>query len=183
VADRTLVIGTTRRTGKRRKSFSLTPAEAAGRLAERTGKAALVFGNERTGLEREELELCSLASYIPADDRFPSLNLSHAVQIYAYELFLRLGPVFRPAAPDGPGGTVFWPEGGRWEPLERKALDRLVSAVSGSLAELGFYRQRGREEQERLFRDIFSRAGLTIREGRYLEHIFKKAARLGGRAR
>ncbi|MDR0390213.1 MAG: RNA methyltransferase, partial [Spirochaetaceae bacterium] len=87
LADRTLVIGTTRRKGRHRKRFPLSPAEAAECLVERRGRAALVFGNERTGLEREELELCTLASYIPSDDRFPSLNLSHALQIYAYELF------------------------------------------------------------------------------------------------
>jgi tRNA/rRNA methyltransferase/tRNA (cytidine32/uridine32-2'-O)-methyltransferase len=205
VADRTLVIGTTRRKGKRRKSFPLTPDEAACCLAERKGRAALVFGNERTGLEREELELCSLASFIPSDESFPSLNLSHALQIYAYELFLRLGPLpDSPSLPDstarpdfaaGPGTASLpdaplhrskdkapGPEGGRWEPLEREALDRLVSSITGSLKEMGFYKQRGREEQERFFRDIFSRAGITIKEGRYLERVFKKAAKLGGKS-
>lgn len=173
LADCTLVIGTTRRTGKHRKSFPLTPAEAAACLAERTGRAALVFGNERTGLEGEELDLCSLASYIPSDDSFPSLNLSHALQIYAYELFLRLGPS-QNRVPGEDGGS-------RWEPLEREALDRLVASVTASLKELGFYRQRGREEQERFFRDIFSRAGITISEGQYLERIFRKAAKLGNK--
>ncbi|MDR1177266.1 MAG: RNA methyltransferase, partial [Spirochaetaceae bacterium] len=173
VADCTLVIGTTRRKGKHRKSFPLSPAEAAACLAGRTGKAALVFGNERTGLEGEELDLCSLASYIPSDDSFPSLNLSHALQIYAYELFLRLAPPQDPApgkdstggdstggdsagsgalaglsgGSAGGGALAGLSEGGRWEPLEREALDRLVSSITGSLKELGFYRQRGREEQ------------------------------------
>jgi tRNA/rRNA methyltransferase/tRNA (cytidine32/uridine32-2'-O)-methyltransferase len=196
VADCTLVIGTTRRKGKHRKSFPLTPAETAACLAERQGRAALVFGNERTGLEREELELCTLASYIPSDESFPSLNLSHALQIYAYELFLRLGPPSRPYTPprnenaaagssavtgsgDRPPGT----EGGRWEPLEREALDKLAGSITASLKELGFYKRRGREEQERFFRDILSRAGITIKEGRYLERVFKKAANLGGKSR
>ncbi|MDR1430269.1 MAG: RNA methyltransferase [Spirochaetaceae bacterium] len=172
LADRSLVIGTTRRKGKRRKSFPLTPAEAAACLAERPGKAALVFGNERTGLEKEELELCSLSSYIPSDRSFPSLNLSHALQIYAYELFLRLSP-------DRGGGGLSGE--GRWEPLERDALESLVKSITTSLKELGFYTQQGREEQEIFFRDIFSRAGVTIREGQYLDRIFRKASRLGNK--
>jgi tRNA/rRNA methyltransferase/tRNA (cytidine32/uridine32-2'-O)-methyltransferase len=166
VADCALVIGTTRRRGQRRKSLTLTPAETATYLRERPGQAALVFGNERTGLEAEELRICNLASHIPADDAFPSLNLSHAVQIYAYELFRALGPA--PAAVKG-----------EWVPLERTEVDTLARSVTNSLASLGFYKQPGREEQERFFRDIFSRAGLTPREAAYLEGIFAKAARLG----
>ncbi|MDR3139572.1 MAG: TrmJ/YjtD family RNA methyltransferase [Treponema sp.] len=166
VAGCSLVIGTTRRRGKRRKALTLDPAETAACLKTRPGPAALVFGNERTGLEAEELNLCSLASHIPADRAFPSLNLSHAVQIYAYELFRALGP----AAPE-PASS--------WVPLERQELDLLVRRVTDSLESLGFYKQPGREEQEGFFRDIFSRAGLTRREAQYMGDIFAKAARLG----
>jgi tRNA/rRNA methyltransferase/tRNA (cytidine32/uridine32-2'-O)-methyltransferase len=168
VADRTIIIGTTRRRGKHRKQFPLSPAETARYLKNSPGRAALVFGNEQTGLTGEELEHCTLASYIPAAGAFPSLNLSHALQVYAYELFTQMAEQSHP-------------EGGRWEPLERQALDTLVKSLGDSLAELGFYKQRGREEQARFFRDILSRAGITIKEGRYLDGIFKKAAKLGTR--
>jgi tRNA/rRNA methyltransferase/tRNA (cytidine32/uridine32-2'-O)-methyltransferase len=127
-----------------------------------------VFGNERTGLEDQELALCNLASHIPSSDAFPSLNLSHAVQIYAYELFRALA---EPAEAKG-----------HWVPLDRTAIDDLVRQVSGSLERIGFYRQPGREAQERYFRDIFSRAGLTRREADYMEEIFSKAAWLAAKA-
>jgi tRNA/rRNA methyltransferase/tRNA (cytidine32/uridine32-2'-O)-methyltransferase len=166
VAGCSLVIGTTRRRGRRRKALSLDPAETAACLKDRPGPAALVFGNERTGLDADELNLCNMASHIPAAAAFPSLNLSHAVQIYAYELFRVLG-----------SGAVLAP--GRWTPLDRQELDLLVHSVSASLESLGFYKQPGREEQERFFRDLFSRAGITAREARYLEAVFAKAARLG----
>ena len=172
VADCSLVIGTTRRTGRRRASRSLTPAETAAYLKTRpspsegptgpaAGSVALIFGNERTGLEDQELALCNLASHIPSSAAFPSLNLSHAVQIYAYELFRAL------AEPDAAKG--------HWVPLGQEAIDDLVRQVSGSLERIGFYRQPGREAQERYFRDIFSRAGLTRGEADYLEEIFSKA--------
>jgi tRNA/rRNA methyltransferase/tRNA (cytidine32/uridine32-2'-O)-methyltransferase len=177
-ADCTLAVGTTRRRGHRRKSLTLTPAETAAYLKTRPGKAALVFGNERTGLEDRELSLCGLASHIPSDGAFPSLNLSHAVQIYAYELFCALGPdLARETAPALPDF------GGRWVPLDRPRLDGLVLSITDSLASLGFYKQPGRAEQEQFFRDIFARAGLTAREGAYLENIFAKAARLGRKGR
>ena len=163
IADCSLVIGTTRRMGKHRKAFPLTPREAASYLSQYPGKAALVFGNEKSGLNRQELTLCNLASFIPANEEFSSLNLSHALQVYAYELRQSFNP-----------GT-----GGRWEPLPRHEVDAVVKTISDSLASLGFYKQRGREEQREFFRDIICRAALTIREGRYLEGIFKKAAKLG----
>jgi tRNA/rRNA methyltransferase/tRNA (cytidine32/uridine32-2'-O)-methyltransferase len=171
VADCSLIIGATRRRGRRRKSLTLTPAEAAACLRDRPGPAALVFGNERTGLEDWELVLCNLASHIPVGEAFPSLNLSHAVQIYAYELFLALGP-----GRSRPGPNPF---GGRWVPLGQTGLDELVLSITNALASLGFYKQPGREEQARFFQDILARAGITRDEGRYLERIFAKAARLG----
>ncbi|MDR2245409.1 MAG: RNA methyltransferase [Treponema sp.] len=172
VAGCALVIGVTRRMGARRKAWSLTPAEAAARLRDHPGPAALVFGNERTGLEDREIQLCNLTSHIPASDAFPSLNLSHAVQIYAYELFRLLVP----ERAESSGTADKTP--GRWVPLDQARLEALSRSVSDSLAFLGFYKQPGREEQERFFRDIFSRAGLTQREGQYLADIFAKAARL-----
>jgi tRNA/rRNA methyltransferase/tRNA (cytidine32/uridine32-2'-O)-methyltransferase len=169
VADCSLVIGTTRRRGRHRKQVTHSPWEAAAFLRARPGPAALVFGNERTGLEDEELELCNLASHIPSDPAFPSLNLSHAVQLYAYELFRTLGG----RAPGGPD-----PVKGQWVPLDQEKIAVLVREMSDKLQTLGFYKKPGREEQERFFRDLISRAGLTEWEGRYLAGIIAKAARL-----
>jgi tRNA/rRNA methyltransferase/tRNA (cytidine32/uridine32-2'-O)-methyltransferase len=178
-ADCSLVVGTTRRRGKKRKGVTLEPralmAWLAPRLQHCAGKAAgraaaplaFVFGNERTGLTDDELNFCNIASHIPVSDAFPSLNLSHAVQIYAYELFLAFG------------GAAENPVKGEWVPLERPAVDELTAEITGILAELGFYRHPGREEQTRFLRDLMCRAGLTEREGRYLKDIFAKAARLG----
>ena len=146
----------------------MTPAETAEFLKRHTGKAALVFGNERTGLEDSELELCNFASHIPADNAFPSLNLSHAVMIYAYELFNCLSCHENDAVK------------GQWVPLDQKAINALVKEITDHLKNLGFYKQRGREEQERFFRDLFSRSGLTESEGQYFSNVIIKAARMGG---
>jgi tRNA/rRNA methyltransferase/tRNA (cytidine32/uridine32-2'-O)-methyltransferase len=179
-ADCSLIIGTTRRRGHRRKGLTLTPEEAAVCLRDHPGPAALVFGNERTGLDHRELALCNMASHIPSDETFPSLNLSHAVQIYTYSLFRTL--LLKPAAEaktDAPERRYI---SSQWTPMDQPAIDHLVSFITGNLARLGCYKQPGREEQERFLRDLCARAGLTTGEGRYLGNIFARATRLAEKA-
>jgi tRNA/rRNA methyltransferase/tRNA (cytidine32/uridine32-2'-O)-methyltransferase len=168
VSDCTLVAGTTRRRGRFRKQVSLEPGEFAAWIRDKPGTAALVFGNERTGLEAGELELCSIASHIPVSGDFPSLNLSHAVQIYAYELFRALAPSAGPVK-------------GAWTPMTSGEAGELALSISATLGGIGFYRHPGRDIQERFLRDMISRAGLTEREGKYLGDMFAKTARLGDR--
>jgi tRNA/rRNA methyltransferase/tRNA (cytidine32/uridine32-2'-O)-methyltransferase len=166
-----ITVGTTRRRGKHRKSNTLRPWELAEFLKDKTGEAAIVFGNERTGLEDAELSFCNLASHIPVDSAFPSLNLSHAVQIYAYELY-------RALAASSPEHFV----PGQWVPMTQEESAALAGRISASLETLGFYRHPGREEQERFLRDLFSRAGLSLREGRYLGNIIDRALHLRNRS-
>jgi tRNA/rRNA methyltransferase/tRNA (cytidine32/uridine32-2'-O)-methyltransferase len=192
-ADCSLLIGTTRRRGCRRKQASMAPRQLAAWLREKPGPAALVFGNERTGLEEKELDLCGIASHIPVSGVFPSLNLSHAAQIYAYELFLALENRTSPGGSGIAAGEtdesagVGTAESGRtgaetvkgaWVPLTHGEAAGLAGSITGILASLGFYRHPGREIQERFLRDLICRAGLTAREGKYLGDIFAKAGRL-----
>jgi len=163
-ADCSVVVGTTRRRGHNRKSISMTPVDLASWLAEQPGTAAIVFGNERTGLEEAELELCNFASHIPVSQACPSLNLSHAVQIYAYELFLALENQL--------------PVKGEWTALNQEEISALVSRITDELAGFGFYRKPNREHQSRFLRDVIARAGLAEKEARYLGQIITKAARL-----
>ena len=182
LADCTISVGTSRRRGRRRKSNTLNPRELAAFLKPKNGKAALVFGNERTGLNREELELCNMASHIPVDPEFPSVNLSHAVQIYAYELYQALAGTKTDQGPEK-DYTGSWPSPapvlGQWVPMTAVEIGILVKKTADSLASIGFYKYPGREEQERFLRDIAARAGLSVSEGKYLHNIIVKAGRLG----
>jgi TrmH family RNA methyltransferase len=49
-------------------------------------RAALVFGPETAGLREDEIAQCGRAARIPSDPAQPSLNLSHAVMVAAYEV-------------------------------------------------------------------------------------------------
>jgi tRNA/rRNA methyltransferase/tRNA (cytidine32/uridine32-2'-O)-methyltransferase len=167
-ADCSIVVGTTRRRGRKRKSITMEPRALAAWLKKRhTYSLALVFGNERTGLNDDELNSCNIASHIPVSDAFPSLNLSHAVQIYTYEMFIAFG------------GAEENPVKGEWIPMELSAAEKLTADITQTLAGLGFYKYPGRKEQSRFLLDLICRAGLTEKEGRYLKDIFIKAARLG----
>ncbi len=180
VADCSIVVGTTRRRGHNRKNVSMPPRALAEWLAERSdsqGKAAIVFGNERTGLEDSELALCNFASHIPTysqssdDGNFdkpqPSLNLSHAVQVYAYELFLAL--------------SGCKPVKGERQAMNQTEVSAIAVSITETLKSVGFYKISGKKEQTEFLRDVISRAGLAEREGRYLRDIFVKAARIGGK--
>jgi tRNA/rRNA methyltransferase len=47
---------------------------------------SVVFGREESGLTNMEMKLCDITSRIAMARSYPSLNLSQAVMIYAYEL-------------------------------------------------------------------------------------------------
>jgi tRNA/rRNA methyltransferase/tRNA (cytidine32/uridine32-2'-O)-methyltransferase len=97
VADCSWVVGTTMRViaGRRR----MTPRELAKTAQARGDETwALVFGDERNGLLREDVEQCHALSFIPASAEQPSLNLAQAVVVYGYELAMaRRGTVHVPA--------------------------------------------------------------------------------------
>jgi tRNA/rRNA methyltransferase len=47
---------------------------------------SVVFGREESGLTNEEIRLCDIVTSVPMNAKYPSLNLSQAVMIYAWEL-------------------------------------------------------------------------------------------------
>jgi tRNA/rRNA methyltransferase len=78
-------------TARRGVSGVLTARQAARDAVERAGRGqrlAFVFGNEKTGLSAEDLELASARARIPMAADQPSINLGQAVQLLAYELFV-----------------------------------------------------------------------------------------------
>lgn len=88
VADMDLVIGTTGKPRKLRYEVILSenlPAFIDGKTGI-ASKVALVFGSESNGLSKEEENRCDVLSTIPMKTTYPSINLSHSVMIYAYEL-------------------------------------------------------------------------------------------------
>jgi len=86
--DLDFVIGTSARV--RRVKHDYYPVDQLVDLLMRKGswvkKIGIVFGREESGLSNEEIHRCDLIAYIPMAGSYPSLNLSHAVMVAAYEL-------------------------------------------------------------------------------------------------
>ena len=89
------------------------------RPSRRTTTAALVFGPETSGLTQDELALCGRRAFIPSHPDQPSLNLSHAVMVAAYEVFRARGPAPARTAPRHQRR-----EGGAARPAARRAARR-----------------------------------------------------------
>ena len=92
ISEAKLVIGTSAR--NRKVPWPLvSPREAAEEIISfcktSKDKVAVIFGREDRGLTNEELGLCNLHVHIPSSDEYPSLNLSQAIQIIAYEIRLK----------------------------------------------------------------------------------------------
>jgi TrmH family RNA methyltransferase len=87
IADVSVVVGTARRIGRRR-GLQLSVEDGARRIVEiaQTSQVAILFGREDRGLYREEIEHCGFTIHITAHRTQPSLNLSQAVLLVAYEL-------------------------------------------------------------------------------------------------
>ena len=161
-ADCTISAGTTRRRGKKRKGKLFFPEEFAQKASQITGgKVAVVFGNERTGLTDEELLECTVGVTIPSCDSFPSLNLSHAVQILCYHLFREKG--------SGEHG---------YTPLSVSRIDSTVKIIADNLQKIGFFKITGRNDMEHFWRNLLSRSAISESEAKYIEKIFTKASGL-----
>lgn len=153
-----LAAGTTRRLGAKRSQKRYSPEEFAVHLAGRpAGRVAVIFGNEESGLSTEELSLCNVVISIPTSPDFPSLNLSHAVQILSYAIYRELD-----ARDVG------------HSPIVSEDAEGLAQTVVSCLTDLGYFRHHDPGFTRRLFRDVWLRAGLSVSEYRKIRSIFEK---------
>jgi tRNA (cytidine32/uridine32-2'-O)-methyltransferase len=88
IADALVVTGTTARMRQLRKRALLPPGELGDHIADhsRSGKVAILFGTERTGLTNDEVDICRYLSTVDTAPEQPSLNLAQAVMLYSWEI-------------------------------------------------------------------------------------------------
>lgn len=160
IGDTNIVVGTTRRSGKLRR-VDCSVEELGERIFPATlkGKVALLFGREESGLTNRETDLCNLLVYIPANRKFPSLNLSHAVAIVCYRLFL-----------GAMSGGVTW----FTKPVKAEEIERLLGYIEEIFSEIGFFSKGTTQYVIPLFRKIFGRALLDEEEVKSLFFIFQR---------
>lgn len=157
VADASLVLGTTAR--RRAATYIWShPRESAPDLlawdADRERPVAIVFGREDTGLLNEELDRCDRILVVPTSALNSSLNLSQAVLLIGYELYLAAqqytAGLPRPKRDAAPASA-----------LEHEALFEQANAA---LDVIDFYKGKNPEAIMRTVRAVLRRAELNSRE-------------------
>ena len=68
---------------------ALSLEELSEKLLEIDGKVGLLFGREDYGLYNDEIALCDVMLKIPTSESYLSLNLSHAVALVLYSLYIK----------------------------------------------------------------------------------------------
>lgn len=154
--------------GQTLAALGVTSSVALGVASPVGGRVAIVFGNERTGLTDDQLDMCTLGVTIPTSDEFGSLNLSHAVQILCYHMFRQN---LKNTHKDYRGYT----------PVTLERIDGAVKCVTYNLQKIGFFKMPGREDMEEYWRSLLARANLSEGEVQYLEKIFTKMSGLASK--
>ena len=175
IADCRLVLGATAR--RRGVTFEeLSPRDAAQRMlaaASVGNEVAVLFGNERVGLENDEIKHCHAAITIPSDPTYSSLNLSQAVQVIAYEL--RVAHLA--------GSTVPATLGRVDPPASAQEMEEFFEHLAQTLDEIEFHKGRSPHTILQRLRRFFLRAEPDRRELRVLRGILADATRMARLAR
>ena len=184
IKDKTIVVGTTRRRGKSR-GLIMPADEGASKLYKMAAdnKIAILFGRETRGLFNEEVEECGFMLTIPSSRMQPSLNLSHAVMIIVYELFLVEHN--RSEATGGQGPYVVSLGSGTLPALVAHGeIAAVYEKISEALELLEYIPRGDRNIRERIMANLkhfINRAGLTDWELKMLyglcHQVEKKVAR------
>jgi tRNA/rRNA methyltransferase len=140
---------------------AVSPREMAAHLVEmsRRNEIALVFGPEDTGLSNDDICLCHLLVTIPTSE-FKSLNLSHAVMIICYEIFV---------ARTEPSGNTHVPKLATVEETEA-----MYDQVKRLLAKIGFLNPQNPEYWMLHIRRFLSRTTLLAREVKIIRGICRQ---------
>jgi TrmH family RNA methyltransferase len=125
-------------------------------VSEVEGKVGLVFGREDYGLFNEEIAACDIMLKIPTSESYPSLNLSHAVTIVLYSLYLKKAYIPKRRRPMGS--------------LEKKKLYEFF----GQLLEDIDYPPHKKEHTKIMFKRIMGRAMPSKWEYHTLMGVFSK---------
>jgi len=159
--DKSLIVGTTRRDGKRR-GLTYPVREAVERIRQfsENNRVALLFGREDHGLKNAETAECSFMIRIPAAPEHPSFNLAQAVLIIAYEISFASYPVKPPTTT-----------------ISNKEFLTLFERLRNIMKMAGYEPKGIRDKEAVIMSDLkrlTSRASITPREARMLHGIISQ---------
>ena len=167
VADCGLVVGTTARLGLYRQ-HALPPREQAEPIlsAATNARVAIIFGPEDNGLSNEDLAICSRLIRIPTAIEYSSLNLSQAVLLCCYEMFIATD-VYEHLGEKSPEATS-------------EMRERMYEMWADMLLKIGFMEDDKAEHMMLAIRRIFGRGQLTEDDARILMGVARQACWAAG---
>lgn len=125
-------------------------------------KIAIIFGPEASGLTNNELSYANYVIKLPTNDKFQSLNLSHCVILFCFEIFKILNQK----------GKKF-NSNYKNKLINKKDLNKFVNFLVNSLDQIGFLQpDHKRKNMIQNIRIIFNKMNLSDKEMRTLLGIF-----------
>ena len=147
----------------------VTPEQMAEKIANASGRTAILFGPERSGLETEDVALANMIVTVPINPEFGSLNLAQAVILLAYEWSKHV-----------PTGAEGWPELAvppskeLEEPAPHGEVEGLIGQLENELDAKGYFHPPSRTQATKnTIRTIFAKTGWSSREVKAIRGIIR----------
>ncbi|MCX8204293.1 MAG: RNA methyltransferase [Candidatus Nezhaarchaeota archaeon] len=162
IADVSIIVGSTAvpaTSSSNLTRITIFPEELARYLSRyRAGIVAILLGRESIGLLNRELELCDVVVTIPADPKYPVLNVAMAAGIILYELYKAFEVKQKVS---------------HAKPADRKVVEAVISHFESLLKASGLESTRLRLTVKAL-RNVLSRSFLASREASLLAGGFRR---------
>ena len=137
------------------------PEQMADTISRSTGRCAILFGPERSGLETEDVALANAIVTVPINPEFGSLNLAQAVILLAYEWSKRSALAQPPVKELEPVAPLVETEG-------------LIGQLEEALTAKGYYHPPSRTQATKnTIRTIFTKTGWSSREIKAVRGIIR----------
>ncbi|MBD2841931.1 RNA methyltransferase [Erythrobacter rubeus] len=148
------------------------PDEAARLMHGESGRHAILFGREASGLSTEDVTLARRILTVPINPEFGSLNLAQAVILCAYE--------WSRIAREAGAGELVQPtdEDDALPPAPQDELDGLIGHLEGMLEPKGYFLPESRSEAtRRTLRGVLTKPGWNHLEVRTLRGVLSSLQR------
>ncbi|MFV0623030.1 TrmH family RNA methyltransferase [Sphingomonas sp. ac-8] len=143
----------------------VTPEEAARAIRSDPGRAAILFGPERSGLETDDVAVARTIVTVPINPEFGSLNLAQAVILVAYEWS-------KGADLASPPETELDP------PARQEELEGMIGQLDAMLEDGGYFFPPDRAPTtRRMLRTLLTKPGWTAQEVRTVRGVLSTLAR------
>lgn len=143
----------------------VTPEQASEEIARAQGRAAIVFGPERSGLETDDVALARTILTVPINPEFGSLNLAQAVILCAYE-WSKQAELTQPTVSD------------ELPPAPQSELDGMIAQLEAMLEPRGYFLPESRADAtRRTLRTMLTKPGWNDLEVRTMRGVLSSLRR------